>query len=175
VTSIWFFLSTLNYDARSTTHQICYDHSTRKMKSGLRHICEDFVHFHDRFTDHRAWIENRTERKLEVWLSSKRQQCACLFWTVLESQVQLAALYYWLFDTSDLQRWLHKILSWISLSTCQIYEGSNSVTGLMPRAWIYAAWYTCSIASTLLSCDLLRQNWTIHSVVKGKPHCQCNK
>jgi len=23
VTSSWFFLSTLNYDARSTTHQIC--------------------------------------------------------------------------------------------------------------------------------------------------------
>jgi len=25
VTSSWFFLSTLNYDARSTTHQICQE------------------------------------------------------------------------------------------------------------------------------------------------------
>ncbi|GFG33551.1 hypothetical protein Cfor_03451 [Coptotermes formosanus] len=41
-------------------HFLCYEHSTRKMKSGLRNISEDYVHFHDCFTDHRGWIERVT-------------------------------------------------------------------------------------------------------------------
>jgi hypothetical protein len=39
-------------------HIFCYEHSTIKMKSGLRNISEDCVHFHDCFTDHRGWIKS---------------------------------------------------------------------------------------------------------------------
>jgi len=62
------------------------------------------------------------ERKLEVWCSRKRQQCAVCFEMCSSQKYKWLHCNYWLFDTSDLQHWLHKMLSWISLSTCQIYK-----------------------------------------------------
>jgi len=42
VTSSWFFLSTLNYDARSTTHQIYKTMKSAKMKNrGNMHCLEE--------------------------------------------------------------------------------------------------------------------------------------
>jgi len=35
VTSSWFFLSTLNYDARSTTHQMCFNISSLEINPGI--------------------------------------------------------------------------------------------------------------------------------------------
>jgi len=52
-------------------HILCYEHSTRKMKSGLRNICEDYVHFHDCFTDHRGWIESREKENLKCDVQAK--------------------------------------------------------------------------------------------------------
>ena len=39
VTSSWFFLSTLNYDARSTTHQIVFSISPAEILRAVNNVC----------------------------------------------------------------------------------------------------------------------------------------